>query len=177
MNRWLTYLPLGLLVVIVVVGGFLLLSRSGPREHFTEGMVGRPAPAFELQRLGGGEPVMAASLSGRPYVVNLFASWCAPCRAEHPQLLALQARGVELIGVAYKDRPEHTQRYLDELTNPFAAVAMDPEGRFGLELGVTGVPETFVVGADGTVLAVYRGPLTDEVLAEAILPALQQPAN
>lgn len=173
MNRWLTYLPLALLVLIVAVGSFLLLSRSGPREHFTEGMVGRQAPAFELQRLSGGEPVTASAYAGRPYVVNLFASWCAPCRAEHPQLLALQAYGVELVGVAYKDRPEHTQRYLDELTNPFAAVAMDPEGRFGLELGLTGVPETFVVGADGRVLSVYRGPLTDEAVEETILPALR----
>lgn len=174
MKRWLTFLPLAVLVVVIAVGAFLL-TRGGQRETFTEGMMGRPAPAFVLERLGGGEPVNAQAYAGRPYVVNLFASWCAPCRAEHPQLLALQARGVELVGVAYKDQPQNTQAYLDELTNPFAAVAMDPEGRFGLELGVTGVPETFVVGRDGMIRAVYRGPLTDDVVEQVILPAVQAP--
>jgi cytochrome c biogenesis protein CcmG/thiol:disulfide interchange protein DsbE len=170
-NRWLTFLPLALLIALVAVGA-VLLTRGGERASFTEGMVGRPAPAFVLERLGGGEPVRAEAMAGRPYVINLFASWCAPCRAEHPQLLALQARGVELIGVAYKDRPENTQQYLDELQNPFGAVGVDPEGRFGLELGITGVPETFVISADGRVAATYRGPLTDEVVERVILPAL-----
>ncbi len=172
MNRLLTYIPLAALAVLVLVGAFLL-TRGGERQLFSEGMIGRPAPAFVLQRLDGGEPLSSEEMAGQPYVVNLFASWCAPCRVEHPQLLAMQARGVEMIGVAYKDRPADTQRYLDELTDPFHAVALDPEGRFGLELGVTGVPETFVVGADGRVAAVFRGPLTDDVVDQVIMPALE----
>lgn len=172
MKSWLTLVPLALLVVIVAIGAFLLL-RGGARENFTEGMVGRPAPAFVLARLDGGEPLSSEAMSGRPYILNLFASWCAPCRAEHPQLLALKARGVEMIGVAYKDRADNTRRYLAELTDPFSAVLLDPEGRFGLELGVTGVPETVVIGADGRVLSVYRGPLTEDVVRRIIAPALE----
>jgi cytochrome c biogenesis protein CcmG/thiol:disulfide interchange protein DsbE len=87
--------------------------------------------------------------------------------------MALQAGGVDIVGVAYKDRPDATQRLLDELANPFADVALDPDGRFGLDLGITGAPETFVIGADGTIRAVYRGPLTPEVIEEEILPALR----
>lgn len=174
MRNWLTYLPLALLAVIVVVGAFLL-TRGGEREHFEEGMVGRQAPAFVLQRLDGGEPWSSEAMAGQPYVVNLFASWCAPCRAEHPQLLALKARGVQLIGVAYKDQAADTRRYLDELTDPFNTVLMDPDGRFGLEIGVTGVPETYVIGADGRVLSAYRGPLTDEVVEQVIAPAFAGP--
>jgi cytochrome c biogenesis protein CcmG/thiol:disulfide interchange protein DsbE len=87
--------------------------------------------------------------------------------------MALQAGGVEIIGVAYKDRPEAAARFLVELGDPYSVVALDPEGRFGLELGMAGVPETFVIGADGTVQAVHRGPLTPEVIEETILPALR----
>lgn len=174
MNRWAAFAPLIVLGVLVVVSAFLLL-RGGERETFSAGMIGRPAPAYVLEALGGGEPVTAASRAGRPYVVNLFASWCAPCRVEHPQLMALQQRGVEIVGVAYKDRPENTARFLNDLGNPFAAVALDPDGRFGLELGVAGVPETFVIGPDGTVRAVHRGPLTERDVRDVIVPALTNP--
>lgn len=174
MNRWAAFAPLIVLGVLVIVSALLLL-RGGERETFSAGMIGRPAPAYVLEALGGGEPVTAASRAGRPYVINLFASWCAPCRVEHPQLMALQQRGVQIVGVAYKDRPENTARFLNELGNPFAAVALDPQGRFGLELGVAGVPETFVIGPDGAVRAVHRGPLTESVVRDVIAPALISP--
>jgi cytochrome c biogenesis protein CcmG/thiol:disulfide interchange protein DsbE len=80
---------------------------------------------------------------------------------------------VEIVGVAYKDRPEASQAFLNELGNPFSVVGQDPEGRFALELGVMGVPETFVIGADGAIRAAYRGPLTDEAVRDEILPALR----
>lgn len=174
MNRWAAFTPLIVLGVLVLISAFLLL-RGGERETFSAGVIGRPAPAYVLEALGADEPVTAAARAGRPYVINLFASWCAPCRVEHPQLMALQQRGVEIVGVAYKDRPENTARFLNELGNPFAAVALDPAGRFGLELGVAGVPETFVIGADGTIRAVHRGPLTERVVREVIAPALTNP--
>ncbi len=172
MNRWAAFAPLIALGVLVLVGAFLLL-RGGERETFSAGLIGRPAPAYALEALGGGEPVTGQARAGRAYVINLFASWCGPCRAEHPQLMALQARGVEIVGVAYKDRPENAARFLNELGNPFSAVALDPDGRFGLELGLAGVPETFVIGADGNVRAVHRGPLTEREVREIIEPALR----
>lgn len=171
MNRALALIPIVALVALVAVGVFLL-TRETQRETFSEGRIGRPAPTYVLERLGGGEPVTNTERAGRAYLVNVFASWCTPCRAEHPQLMALRAGGVEIVGVAYKDRPEATTRFLVELGDPFSAIGMDPDGRFGIELGITGAPETFVIGADGTIRAVHRGPLTPEVVEAMILPAL-----
>lgn len=174
MNRAFAIIPLVALVALVGVAIFLL-TREGERNTISQGLIGRPAPTFALTRLEGGELLTSDAMRGRPYVINMFASWCTPCRAEHPQLMALQASGVEIVGVAYKDRPEASARFLTDLGNPYSAVAMDPEGRFGLELGLVGVPETFVIGADGTIRAVYRGPLTGEAIEETIRPALETP--
>ncbi len=87
--------------------------------------------------------------------------------------MELRARGVAIVGVAYKDEPDNAAGFLGELGNPFESVGLDPEGRFGLELGMAGVPETFVIGPDGTIRAVYRGPLTPDVIERTILPALE----
>jgi cytochrome c biogenesis protein CcmG, thiol:disulfide interchange protein DsbE len=172
MNRALALIPIIALVALVGVGAFLL-TREGARETFSEGRIGRPAPAYSLPALDGGAAVTGEARAGRAYVINVFASWCTPCRAEHPQLMAMQAGGVEIVGVAYKDRPEATMAFLHELGDPFSAVGMDREGRFGLDLGITGAPETFVIGPDGAIRAVHRGPLTPEAVEETILPALQ----
>lgn len=174
MKRVFAFAPLALLLIVVAVSAFLLL-RGGEREPFQAGLVGRPAPTYALTRLGGGELVTSDSAGGRAYLINVFASWCTPCRVEHPLLMALEERGVEIVGVAYKDDAEDTARFLNELGDPFSAVGMDPEGRLGLELGITGAPETYVIGADGVVRAVHRGPLTEEVVNRVILPALAAP--
>jgi cytochrome c biogenesis protein CcmG, thiol:disulfide interchange protein DsbE len=171
MKRLLSLAPLIALAALVVVS-VILLTRGGERETFSGGLIGRPAPEFSLARLDGGPPLTNADMRGRAYVINMFASWCTPCRAEHPQLMALEASGVEIVGVAYKDAPAATARFLTELGDPFRAVALDPDGRFGLDVGIMGVPETFVVGADGTIRAVHRGPLTPEDVQSTILPAL-----
>jgi cytochrome c biogenesis protein CcmG/thiol:disulfide interchange protein DsbE len=170
-GRLLAFAPLIALAALVLIGA-LLLVRGQTREHFSTGEAMRAAPVYSLERLGGGAPLSNTDLSGRAHLVNLFASWCTPCRAEHPQLMALRARGVEIVGVAYKDRPAATAAFLNELGNPFSAVGLDPNGRFALELGTTGVPETFVISADGRILAIYRGPLTPEVVEDVIEPAL-----
>ncbi|MBX3511269.1 MAG: DsbE family thiol:disulfide interchange protein [Hyphomonadaceae bacterium] len=173
MKNWFVFIPLAALALLVIVG-VVLLTRDGERETFSTGLVGQPAPAYALANLDAGAPeVTNAAREGRPYVINLFASWCAPCRAEHPLLMALQAEGVEIVGVAYKDRPENAARFLQGLGNPFADVGLDPEGRVGLELGLQGVPETFVVGADGRIVAAYRGPLTQDAIEREIRPALR----
>jgi cytochrome c biogenesis protein CcmG, thiol:disulfide interchange protein DsbE len=170
-NRWLAFIPIIALLALVGVSVFLL-TREGERETFSEGRIGRAAPTYALTRLNGGELVTSDAMAGRPYVINIFASWCGPCRAEHPVLMQLRESGVEIVGVAYKDRPENSAAFLTRLGDPFSVVGMDPEGRFGLELGIIGVPETFVIGADGTIVAVHRGPLTPEVIEETIRPAL-----
>jgi len=112
---------------------------------------------------------------GKPMIVNVFASWCAPCRLEHPQLLALQAQGIAIVGVAYKDEPVATRAFLDELGDPFAMVLVDREGRAGLDLGVSGVPESFAVDAMGKVVAKSSGPLLTAAEAQRLADALKAP--
>ena len=171
MRRALALAPLILLAALVVLSAFLL-TRGGVRETVSSGQIGRSAPSYALERLGGGATVTSADMAGRPHLINVFASWCTPCRVEHPVLVELRDAGVEIIGIAYKDAPTASERFLSELGDPFSAVAMDPEGRFALELGTAGVPETFVISGDGTIRAVHRGPLTREVVETTILPAL-----
>lgn len=172
MNRWAAFTPL-IVLVLIVIAGVALLVRPGERPTFTAGLVGQPVPAYSLPRLGDGAPVSSAAPPQGPYVINLFASWCVPCRAEHEQLLALRAGGVHVVGVAYKDPPEDAARFLQELGDPYVEVGLDREGRYGLDIGVTGVPETYVIAADGRVRAVHRGPLTAEIVQREILPALR----
>jgi cytochrome c biogenesis protein CcmG, thiol:disulfide interchange protein DsbE len=174
MKRVLAFAPLIVLALIVAVSAFML-TRGGERETVSSGALGRSAPAYELARLGGGEPLRSAQMAGRAHLINIFASWCTPCRAEHAFLMDLQRQGVEIIGIASKDKPEDAQRFLTELGDPFAAAALDPDGRFALELGAAGVPETFVIGADGAIRAVHRGPLTPDIIEREILPALARP--
>ncbi len=174
MRRWLSFIPIAALVLVVLLSVFVL-TRGGPPQTITSGQIGRPTPAFSLARLGAGAPVRNDAFAGRVHIINMFASWCVPCRAEHPQLLALKARGVPMLGVAYKDKPEDTQAFLATLGDPFESVALDPDGRFGLDLGIAGVPETFVIDAEGRIRAVVRGPITEEILNRDILPALSAP--
>lgn len=174
MKRAAAWAPFALLVFLVIAAA-VVLTRGGERQTVSSGMVGRAAPAYALERLSGGEDVSSAAFEGRPHLINVFASWCAPCRVEHPLLMELSARGVPIVGVAYKDDADDTARFLRELGDPFAAVGMDRDGRYGLELGVAGAPETFVIGADGRVRAIHRGPLTEEIIAREIMPALTAP--
>ena len=114
---------------------------------------------------------------GRPMLVNVFASWCAPCRIEHPKLLALKARGIAVVGVAYKDEPVATRAFLDELGDPYAMVLVDGEGRAGLDLGISGVPETFAVDAMGRITAKQSGPLLNDADIERLVASMQAPGR
>lgn len=172
MKRLTPFIPLLALALIVMMAAALLLRGGGPAATITAGEAGRPAPIYALARLGGGALMRNEDMRGRTHIINMFASWCVPCRAEHPQLMALKARGVEIVGIAYKDQPSEASEFLAELGNPFRDVGLDPDGRFGLQLGIAGVPETFVVSADGRILAVHRGPLTPHIVQSEILPAL-----
>ena len=173
MNRWAAFAPLALLALLVVVSAILLV-KPGARQTITTGEMGRPAPNYALRRLGGGEPVSSAAGAGRAHLINVFASWCGPCIAENTQLMALKANGVDIVGVAYKDNPNDTQLFLDGHGNPYSAVGIDRDGQLGLQLGIAGVPETFLVDAKGDIVLVHRGPLTSADVEGEIYPALRR---
>lgn len=142
-------------------------------------LIDKPAPEFALPPLTDGEPglaradLTAAELGGRPVLINFFASWCVPCRAEHPLLMELaRMPGIVLYGIAYKDKPEAAKAFLAELGDPFARVVQDTSGRTAIDFGVYGVPETYVIDAAGRIRFRQVGPLHPQVLEEQLLPLL-----
>lgn len=166
MKRWLAFSPLIVLALLAVLfAGYALKRDPKVSPH---AMVGKPMPALTLPDLDSGQPQALKGLANGPVLVNFYASWCAPCEVEHPQLMALKAQGVTVIGIAYKDAPANTQAFLTRLGNPFAHRLVDRDGRAGLEFGVTGVPETYLIGSDGMILAKHTGPLTPDA-AESLL--------
>ena len=160
MNRWLALLPL---VALVALGGlFYFYALKRDPQVQPQAMVGKLVPDVTLPALAEGQPVRLREAAAEgPMVVNFFASWCAPCEIEHPILMGMKGAGVRVVGIAYKDAPPNTQAFLTRLGNPFTSALVDRDGRAGVEFGVTGVPETYVVGRDGMVLAKHTGPLTD----------------
>ena len=152
------------------------MGRDNPDE-LPSMLLGHAAAPVVLEPLGEGLPFTDADLrDGRVKIVNFWASWCAPCRAEHPNLVKLQADGVPILGVNYKDKPAAALRFLGELGNPFAALGADSSGRMGIDWGLYGVPESFVIDGTGKVILRLPGPITERVLARDIRPALTQAA-
>ena len=140
-------------------------------------LIGKPAPDFSLPALAGaGVPGLSrADLDGQLTLVNIFASWCVPCRQEHPVLekMAKDSR-IRLVGIDYKDKPENALALLNELGNPYAAIGVDASGRTFIDWGAYGVPETYLVGADGIIAKKYIGPLTDETVAKDLMPEIDK---
>lgn len=167
MSRWLAALPLVALVALGLLFGLYALNRNP--EVQPKALVGQPVPDLVLASLEDGREVRVREVvKGGPVLVNFFASWCAPCEIEHPVLMDLERREVKVIGIAYKDAPENTQAFLTRLGDPFAAKLVDRDGRAGIEFGVTGVPETYLIGADGMILDKHTGPLTGDDAARLI---------
>lgn len=159
MKRWIFFLPLGLLAAaLLLFSGYALTRKTA--QILPDALVGQPLPAVALAPLNGGAPEPLRTAARGPVLINVFASWCAPCAVEHPQLMRLREDGVRIVGIAYKDQPAKTAAFIDRLGNPYADILTDPTGAAGIELGVSGVPETFVVDAAGTVVAKHSGPLT-----------------
>ncbi|MFM1959846.1 MAG: hypothetical protein RL588_1363 [Pseudomonadota bacterium] len=150
--------------VLVLVGLGLLFALFGLRNDprfLPRAMVGKPVPEVTLPTLADGLPDTLVAPGEGPYLVNVFASWCAPCEIEAPILVALKDRGVRIVGVAYKDAPEKTRAFLARTGDPYARVLVDREGRAGIELGVSGVPETYLVDGSGRILDKIAAPLSE----------------
>lgn len=169
---------LGILVLGVGLSLSLYLDGTQPRRTPpVAAQVGEPAPALELGALGTLPPLERAMLRGGTgpdglKLVNFWASWCTPCRAEHPNLQRLADAGLPVYGVNFQDQPEDALAFLAELGNPFAAVGTDRAGRSGFDWGVYGLPETYLVDDSGTILARMKGPLTSSTFAREFAPLL-----
>ncbi|WP_293827838.1 DsbE family thiol:disulfide interchange protein [uncultured Brevundimonas sp.] len=179
MTRWLALAPLAVLAALAILFAGWSLKRDPAFKP--DALVGQPIPETVLPLLSGdqagpGHLDLKTAGVGKPMLVNVFASWCAPCRIEHPRLLALKARGIAVVGVAYKDEPVAARAFLDELGDPYSMVLVDREGRAGLDLGISGVPETFAVDARGRIAAKQSGPLLDEADIERLVASVQAPA-
>jgi cytochrome c biogenesis protein CcmG/thiol:disulfide interchange protein DsbE len=167
-RRWLTALPL--IGFALLAGLFLARIKDGDPSIIPSALIGRPVPAVALPGLDGllrdGTAVPgfdATAFKGKISIVNIWASWCVPCHDEAPLLLELSKDPrLQLVGINYKDVPENARRFLGRYGNPFARVGVDANGRAAIEWGGYGVPETFIVGRDGTIHYKLVGPITPE---------------
>lgn len=166
--------PLVLMPPVLFAGlAALFFLGMGRDDSLPSTLVGREAPAVAVAPLGPGAPFDAAQLKAPGVkLVNFWASWCAPCRAEHPMLERLAAEGIPIYGVNYKDDPAKALAFLAELGDPFRALGADASGRMAIDWGVYGVPETYVIDGEGRVLLRFAGPITAQELERTIRPAL-----
>ncbi len=172
MLRWLLIIPL------VLFGGMTVAFWVGMYNgdnSLQSVFINRQAPAIVAEPLPGTRLLTDAELrSGQVTVVNFWASWCPPCRAEHPTLLALTQEGVRVVGVNMMDDPDNALAFLAEDGNPFMAIAADPRGKLRLDWGVTAPPETFIVRGDGTVAFKFIGPLVGDDYLQRFRPELDK---
>lgn len=177
--RW-VITPVLIFGAIAALFGFAL--RTGDPSKLPSAFIGKPAPALQLTQIEGlsdGQPIPAFGSetlkAGKVSVVNFWASWCAPCVAEHPLLQELKSRtGVDVYGINYKDAPADAVRFLGRYGNPYVAVGADGSGRNGIEWGVYGTPETFVVNGQGEIVFKHVGPISDQSLVAQMIPAIEK---
>jgi cytochrome c biogenesis protein CcmG, thiol:disulfide interchange protein DsbE len=155
-------------VLVAVVGGLFVLfgyQLTQPKDEFIQSaMVGESLPEFDLRPAIEGMPGLSKAdlADGKPRLVNIFASWCVPCRAEAPQLETLRAAGADIVGIAIRDRPEDVAMFLQLYGNPFTAIGADDISQVQLELGSSGVPETFVIDGNGVITYQHIGDIRPE---------------
>lgn len=174
---------LPLLIFVALAGVFAVQLLSGKdNSTIPSALIGKPAPQTDLPPVEGllrdGVPVPglnSADFKGKLTLVNVWGSWCVPCRQEHPFLMQIaKDERIRVVGLNYKDEPENARRFLGDLGNPFAAVGADRAGRSAIEWGVYGVPETFLVGPDGKILYKHVGPFTEASVRDDLMPAVEK---
>ncbi|MEM8774850.1 MAG: DsbE family thiol:disulfide interchange protein [Pseudomonadota bacterium] len=167
-------LVLPLVIFALLAGLFYVgMQRDNP-DALPSAIKGNPAPVVEFEPMFGKPAIADADLrTGGVKLVNFWASWCAPCRAEHPNLVALAEQGLTVYGVNYKDDPGNALGFLEELGDPFSAIGVDQTGRQAIEWGVAAVPETFFLDGEGKVILRFAGPITQRALDRDIWPAVR----
>ena len=182
-RNWLVVLPLVLFGGLAAVFLSQLVSGHDPKQ-IPSVLIGKTAPQTVLPPLAGVEAPDGKSTpgfdltgfgDGRPVLVNVFASWCGPCREEHPLLMRLGGDSrFRLVAINYKDKPENARKFLQTLGNPYAAIGVDEKGAATIDWGVYGVPESFLVAPDGEILYKQTGPFTQQSIEAGLMPALEQ---
>jgi len=169
--RW--SIPLAIFLVLIA---FLYVGLSRDPREVPSPLIGKPAPAFALSQLHDPANTLAnTDLKGKVWLLNVWASWCVSCRQEHPLLMQLAAsNSVPIYGLDYKDKPDAGRAWLAQNGNPYAASVLDLDGRVGIDYGVYGVPETFLIDKEGVIRYKQIGPLTMESLKEKILPLARE---
>ena len=163
------------LLLFLALAGLLYKGLSLDPHRVPSPLIGKPAPAFSLPRLQQPEAVLSSDdLKGKVSLLNVWATWCVACRAEHPLLVQLARQGVPIYGLNYKDKRPDAQRWLQRYGNPYLANAFDADGRVGIDWGVYGTPETFVIDKHGVIRFKQIGPLTREVIDRTLLPLLKR---
>lgn len=178
-SRLFVFLPLVAFALLAAIFAFQLMSGQDA-SVLPSALIGKPAPATALEPIPGltkdGKQVPGLDpldFSGHLTLVNVFASWCVPCREEQPILMQLSAdKRFRMVGFNYKDKPENARAFLNEMGDPFEAVGSDPKGVNGIEWGVYGVPETYLVGPKGTILYKHVGPFTEASVRDDLMPAV-----
>ncbi len=172
--RWLPLAIFALLGVLLAAG--VWLSRKPDREALPSPLIGKHAPQFSLPVLHeAGRLVTLDDLKGAPFVLNVWGSWCPECRVEHPVLTRFaETKRVRVIGYNWKDEHADAMRWLEQFGNPFWVVLADQDGRYAIDWGIYGAPETFLVDANGIVRWKHVGPMTDETVRDELLPALEK---
>ncbi len=177
--RWRYVVPLGVFLALAAALAVTLYQiRFEGRDvaEIPSPLINRPVPAFDLPPVVGRDKGLKSDdLIGKVTLINFFASWCAPCQIEHPVLTELAAKGVvPVYGINYKDKPEDARRWLDRLGDPYHRAGADLDGRAGIEWGVYGLPETFVVDSKGRIAYKHIGPIRPEDLDQTIMPLVER---
>jgi cytochrome c biogenesis protein CcmG/thiol:disulfide interchange protein DsbE len=173
-GRLLALVPL---LVFAAIGLTFWLNMGRDPAQLPSALLDKPAPAFSLPPLPGrsdGGFGDADLRKGSVSLVNVFASWCVPCRIEHPILMRLKEDGLPIYGINYKDQPAKAEALLAQLGDPYARIGFDEKGRVSVDWGVYGVPETFVLDGAGRIVFRFPGPLTPEILRDQVMPAIEQ---
>lgn len=163
----------GFIAIAAVIAYFMLSGKDA--KIIPSALIDKPAPEFSLPSIDGAAGALGtAHLKGQVSLLNVFASWCIPCRVEHPQITRLgKVPGVALYGLNYKDKADEAKAWLERLGNPYHRIGADTDGRAGIEWGVYGVPETFIVDATGRIRYKHVGPVMPRDLEEIILPIIE----
>jgi DsbE subfamily thiol:disulfide oxidoreductase len=176
LRRLLSFIPVVLFIALVTALAWrlVLIDEGNTPNQIPSVMINRAAPDFTLPSLFvAKQNVTSKILKGKVTLVNVFASWCVPCRAEHPLLSVIKKSGIQIIGIDYKDKPEEARALLDNMGNPYDTIGADTNGRTAIDFGTYGVPESYLIDRQGVIRFKQAGPLTPDIIRDNLLPMIR----